>query len=401
VWLIPGTVLLASRSPLAIGAGLVAVIGSAGLLAARLVPRGLRMKPRRRRRRKTEPLLFRYQSARRPGIFRQAGPTFIGALALQTGIYALSGEYPLLAAVSFAIATAIWTAMSVARGAADPAGTAGRPYSALRMILTLLLAVTLTAALMHTEILQEGLGYMETAAIPVVTASLLQRLVHVPPVPAWPPGAAGSKKTAGVVKKEVLTRLVSAAPAAGTNAANGVPGVIMRPRIKPNPRSPLTRPQAGPRLAPAEPLALPFTGEYHLFRANSGGLPKEAVVETGTPLEHVYAMNDGAPMETVAVQTFDPPIDLSLWSKVLVTLTSAEAAPVLASMQLVAEDSVEDGGTDLMGMTPERRQVLEFRVPFTPRTLLVHAVWISFLRPGPDRDKNVQLAVEQITLVPR
>ncbi len=83
------------------------------------------------------------------------------------------------------------------------------------------------------------------------------------------------------------------------------------------------------------------------------------------------------------------------------TLTSAEATPVLASMQLVAEESVEDGGTELMGMKPERGQVLEFQVPFTPRPLLVHAIWISFLHPGPDRDKNVQLAVERLTLVPR
>jgi hypothetical protein len=150
-----------------------------------------------------------------------------------------------------------------------------------------------------------------------------------------------------------------------------------------------------------EALAVPFTGEYHLFRAGSGGLPKGAIVETGTPLERIYATNNGGPMQMVAVQTFEPPIDLSLWGKVLVTLTSAEATPVLASMQLVAEESVEDGGTELLGMNPEPRQVLEFRVPFTPRSLLVHEIWISFLHPGPDRDKNVQLAVERLTLVPR
>jgi hypothetical protein len=156
-----------------------------------------------------------------------------------------------------------------------------------------------------------------------------------------------------------------------------------------------------PRIAPAEAPTLPFIGEYHLFRESAGGLPKGAVVETGTPLERVYATNNGGPMETVAVQTFEPPIDLSLWGKVLVTVTTAEATPVLASMQLVAEDSVEEGGTELMGMKPERQQALEFHVPFTPRSLLVREIWISFLHPGPDRDKNVQLAVERLTLVPR
>jgi hypothetical protein len=387
VWLVPGALLLASRSQLAVGTGLIAVIISTRLLATRLVPPGVKIR-RRRVRRKTEPLLFRYQSEPRAGVLREAGPAFLGTLALQTGIYALSGEYPLLAAVSFATATAIWTAMSVARGATKPAATARTPYSGLRIVLTLLMAVTLTAALVHTEIVQERHETSKIADIPAMTMSLLQRLDHVPPVLASP-------------SKEVVTRLVSADPAIEAKAADGVPGVVLRPRIQPSPKPPLIEPGALPRIAPAEALAFPFTGEYHLFRASSGGLPKGAVVETGTPLERVYATNNGASMETVAVQTFEPPIDLSLWSKVMVTLTSAETTPVLASVQLVAEESVEDGGTDLMGMNPERRQVLEFQVPFTPRSLLVHAIWISFLHPGPDRDKNVQLAVERLTLVPR
>jgi hypothetical protein len=376
VWLVPGALLLASRSQLAVCAGLVAVIGSTRLLAARLVPPGLTIRKRRRASGETEPpLLFRFHSEPRMSIWRGPGPAVVGALALQTGFYALSGEYPLLAATSFAGATAIWTTMSVARGATKQAPKVRTPFSALRMLLTLLLAVTLTAALLHTEITQDGSG------------SLLERLAHVPPVPPTPPAVAGA------ASKKVVTRLVNA----------GVPGVIMRPLIQPKPdsRPPLIDRRARPRTAPVEALAFPFTGEYHLFLASSGALPRDAVVETGTPLEHVYMMNNGAAMQTVAVQTFEPPIDLSLWSKVLVALTSGETAPVLASMQFVAEDSLEDGGTDLMGMEPERRKMLEFQVPFTRRSLLVHAIWISFLRPGPDRDKNVQLAVERLTLVPR
>jgi hypothetical protein len=396
MWLVPGALLLASRSQLAVGAGLVAVIGSTRMLAARLVPPGMAIRKRRRIRRETEPLLFRYQSEPRAYIWRQAGPAFLGTLALQTGIYALSGEYPLLAAVSFATATAIVTTMSVARGATKPAATARTPYSALRIVLTLLLAVTLTAALVRKEIMQEAPQTPKIAGIPDVTMmSLLERLDHVPPVPVPPASVAG-----GASKKEVVTRLVNAEPANGAKAEDGIPGVILRPRIQPSPRPPIA-PGTLPRIAPSEALAFPFTGEYHLFRASSGGLPRGSAVETGTPLERVYATNNGGPMQTVAVQTFEPPIDLSLWSKVLVTLTTAETAPVLASMQLVAEDSVEDGGTELMGMNPARKQVLEFQVPFTRRPLLAHAIWISFLRPGPDRARNVQLAVERLTLVPR
>ena len=106
-------------------------------------------------------------------------------------------------------------------------------------------------------------------------------------------------------------------------------------------------------------------------------------------------------METVAVQTFDPPIDLTHCRKVLVALTSVEVVPLLATMQLVAEGWVEDGGTELMGMKPAREEVLEFQVPVTERPLLVRAIRISFHRPAFDRNKNMRIAVERFTLVSR
>ena len=188
VWLVPGALLLAFRSPLAVGAGLVAVIAGTGLLAARLVPPGARIRSRRRIRRNTEAILFRFQSAPPAYVLRQAGPAFVGTLALQTGVYALSGEYSLLAAVSFATATAIWTTMSVARGATKPGAPARTPYSGLRMVLTLLMAVTLTAALVHTEIVQEEPGTAEIAGIPAMTKSLLQRLDSRAASPCGAPG---------------------------------------------------------------------------------------------------------------------------------------------------------------------------------------------------------------------
>jgi hypothetical protein len=106
-------------------------------------------------------------------------------------------------------------------------------------------------------------------------------------------------------------------------------------------------------------------------------------------------------METIAVQAFEPPIDLTHCGKVLVALTSAETMPLLASLQLVAERSVEDGGTELMGMKPARQETLEFLVPLTSRPLRVRAIRIVFQRPAFERDKNVRVAVERFTLMPR
>jgi hypothetical protein len=155
------------------------------------------------------------------------------------------------------------------------------------------------------------------------------------------------------------------------------------------------------QLSSFQQLAIPFTGEYELFRTSSGHLPKGAIVQTGTPLESLYGTTNGGPMETVAVQTFEPPIDLTHCRTVLVALTSAETMPLLASMQLVAVSSVEDGGTELMGMKPAREETLEFSVPPTSRPLVVHAIRIVFQRPAFERDKNVRVTVEQFILVPR
>jgi hypothetical protein len=155
------------------------------------------------------------------------------------------------------------------------------------------------------------------------------------------------------------------------------------------------------QLSPGQPLVIPFNGEYQLFRTSSGSLPPDSIAEAGSPLESVYGTTNGGPMETVAVQTFDPPIDLTHCGKVVVSLTSAETMPLLASMQLVAERSVEDAGTELMGTKRTREELLVFQVPSTTKRLLVHAIRISFQRPAFNRNKNVRVAVERFTLSPR
>lgn len=385
MWLVPGTLLLASRSQLAMAAGLVAVINSTRLLASSRAPKGAPIEVGRRARR-SAPMLFR-DRAEQPLFSRGAVPTMLGALALQTGIYAIAGDYPLLTAVSFAAVTAIWTAMAVARGAMAARTGARAQYRAPVILLTLLLTVTLTAVLVRMEIEQEGgAGAVaaETAETPALTRRVLRRLAHVPPEPAVP------SKIGAAVSKEVVTRIVG---------YNGVPGVVLRSPPKPGRRPSLIWAGSQLQLSSDQPLAIPFTGEYHLFPTSSGSLPKGAVSETGTPLENLFGTIGGGTMETVAVQTFDPPIDLTHCRKVLVALTSAETGPALASMQLVAERGVEDAGTELVGNRQAQEETLEFLVPATGKPLRVHAIRILFQRPV-DRYKNMRVAVLGFTLVP-
>jgi hypothetical protein len=389
MWLVPATLLLASRSQLAVAVGLIAVTNSARLLASSRAPKGETIAARRRAHSNEGPPLFRHQAQQTAYFSRQTAFTMFGALALQTGVCALAGGYPLMAAVSFAAVTVIWVTMAVARGAMEARPAARATYPVPGILLTLLLTVTLTAVLLQTEIVQEGLGagagVTATADTPAMTRRVLQRLMHVPPEPA------AMRMPEVAVSKAVVTQVVG---------QNGVPGVVLRPLPKRSRKPVLVLPGSRLRLSSEQPLVIPFTGEYHLFPTSSGDLPAGAIVETGTPLENLYGTIGGGPMETVAVQPFDPPIDLTHCGRVLVALISTEPMLLLASMQLVGERSVEDAGSVPMGMKPARVETLEFQVPATGKPLLVHAIRILFLRPV-DRSKNTQVAVEGFTLVPQ
>ena len=383
MWLVPGALLVASRAQLGAAAGLALVVNSMRLLASSRAPEGESIPVRRRTGLKSGPLLFSYQQ--QPEYFSRAVIiTMLGALALQAGIYALAGEYPLLAAISFAAVTAIWIAMALALGAMAARSGARARYSAPSIVLTILLTIALTAALIHKEIVQEfpraGDRTTETAQTIAITRRVLQRLAHVPPAPS-------KVETAG--SRPLVTQVVG---------PTDVPGVVLRPRAKRSQGPKLVLPGARFRFVSEQPLAMPFTGEYQLFPSSSVRLPRDAIVETGTPLENLFGTISGGPMETVAVQTFDPPIDLTNCGKLLVSVTSAGEELLMASMQLEVEGGVEGGESVLMGM--KRQETLSFEMPATARPLLVHAIRILFLRPV-DRYKNSQVSVEGFTLVPR
>ncbi len=412
MWFVPGALALSARSPFVIAVGVAVIVNATRLMAVSRPPQGRKPPVRRRREHLEEsepvPSLFAYQPAQVVYLSADTVPGMAGALALQAGVYALYGSYPLLAVFSFAAATALWVSASVARGAVKARRTLA-PYSAIFVILTLMLTVMLTAVLLNKTVVRE-IPATDLADKPGITPRVLRRLAHIPPEPGPPPSVAIS---AG--PKTLLTTVVDPAmgnstvadaktPDAGKDL-KGIPGVILRP---PPPATPKIPPVVPPvlsgarfRFSTAQPLAIPFTGEYQLYRTSSGSLPKGAAVESGTPLDAIYGTTNGGPMDTVAVQTFDPPIDLTNCVKVLVAVTSGEKFPALVMLQLVTQGSVEDGGSDLLGMKPVRDQVLEFLVPVTARPLLVHSLRIAFQRPLADASKNVRIEVKGFTFLSR
>lgn len=388
MWLAPGALLMAARFPAAVAVGLAAVVAGTRLLALNRAPEGGTIAPMRRAASKPASVLFHHPPAQPAHFSRETVLTMLGALALQTGVYALAGSYPLLAVVSFVTVTVIWTSAAVARGAVEARTAVRAPH--LAVILTLLLTVTLTAALVHSEITPEGAG------APGLTMRVFERLAHAPPMPAPPP-----KESAKAPPAAVAARLVDTAPAIGARGRVAYSGVILRPGPMRSQKPRLILPGSRFRFSPEQPLAFPFTGEYQMFRTSSGSLPLGAPVETGTPRENLFRTTNGGPMTTVAVQEFDPPIDLTHCGRVVVTLRSDEVTPVMASMRLVAEGRIEDLGADVLGMKQAPQEALEFSIPVTAKPLLVRAIRISFQRPYLNPDQNVHIAVEQFTLAPR
>ena len=402
MWLVPGVLALTTRSPLVAAIGVAVVINSTRLLVLNRPPKGKKLPVRRRHHRMEErepeeAPLFGYQPEQTLSFSPEMLPGVAGALALQAGLYALAARSPLPAAASFATATALWVSASIAHGAWK-ARRAAAPYSAPIALLTLLVTATLTAVLMQKTIVQEGpVAAAESAETPGVTRQVLKRLAHVPPAPDPVPAKADAK-----APQTVVTTMVDPALAVSEKGLKGIPGVVLRPPPLPAPRvTPVVLPGSRFRFSTAQPLAFPFTGEYELYRTSSGSLPKGAAVESGTPLESVYGTTNGGPMSTVAVQHFDPPLDLANCGKVLVAVTSGELYPVLVMMQLETEGSVEDGGSDLLGMKRVREQMLEFQVPVTVRPLLVRTIRVSFQRPVADNTTNVRIAVKGFTLLAR
>ena len=416
MWLVPGALALSARSPILMAVGVAIIVNATRLIAVSRPPKGRKPPDRRRREHPEEsdpePSLFAYQPKQVVYLSTDTLPGMAGALALQAGIYALYGSYPLPAAMSFGAATFLWVSASVARGALQARRTLA-PYSVISVTLTLLLTVMLTAVLLNKTVVQETpavTAATELAEKPGITTRVLRRLAHVPPEPQPPPSlaiSAGDKRLLTTVVDPAMGSPTTADsnPSAEEKDLKGIPGVILRPPPPATPKIQSVNPRvvsgARFRFSSAQPLAIPFTGEYQLYRTSSGSLPKGAAVESGTPLDAIYGTTNGGPMDTVAVQTFDPPIDLTNCAKILVAVTSAEKFPALVMLQLVTQGSVEDGGSDLLGMKPVRDQILEFLVPVTSRPLLVRSLRIAFQRPLADASKNARIEVKGFTFLAR
>jgi hypothetical protein len=200
--------------------------------------------------------------------------------------------------------------------------------------------------------------------------------------------------------------------------AGGFPGVILWPEIKPIPTLIAPMPQTpeggGPAVMP-RPLAIPFSGEYWMFRWPYARPPKTSFFQRGSPADLSFSSTDHRPLQMEARHKLDQSIALSCCSAIRLEIRNADRYPNTISLELVLMSGDWPGAPSLnLGhynvtsqpdasrdpVTPVA-ETLEFPVPSTAKLESFDEFKVVFQRAWRRADKSAKLAIDRFILVPR
>jgi len=301
---------------------------------------------------------------RRPAASRERFPAISGAIALQTGACAAWAGYPWVAAALFAACATTLTWSSKTRGLIQPPQETGLTRSLLSIVVTLLLTIALSLGSLRTGTDMPKVQAARKSVTPVYT-------------PTKEIGASNKTGVAGVIIR--------------TESAETKP----RRRVWGGPPLPATE------LSVSQPLTIPFTGEYHLFRTSSGGLPADSIVEHGTPLDTLYATTNGEPMMMEAYQVLSPPLNVRNCGQLQMALSSSETLPGIVSIQFLTAKSVEEIGIGVFGLNGTPEETVNFTIPSQLVNFEVSAIRVTFHHNPTQCDRNSRIAIRRFTLAPR
>jgi hypothetical protein len=258
--------------------------------------------------------------------------------------------------------------------------------SLLRLVITLLLTISLSLAWsgIDNDTPKEA-GMLEP------TRQALHRLAHA------------SKPKSQASKRRPVTQVFTPAKQLERSGGSKVPGVILRSEATPvKPHRNVWGGPPLPSLYPSfsQPLIIPFTGEYHLFRMSSGQLPADSITEIGTPLETLYATTNREPLNTEAYQELDPPVNFSNCGKVQVDLSCGATLPGVVSLQFLSSRNVEDVGIALFALNGAAEETVNFAIPPLSHPD-VRAIRVIFHHTTTECDRNPRVAIRRFTLVPK
>jgi hypothetical protein len=304
---------------------------------------------------------------------RNLAPVPMGSLTAQAGLVAMLWRHPLRAAALFALSTAILTSLSIAAGAYRPGKLPVLPHSALSVVLTFLLAATITVGGLAVR---GGPGAGSDSA-------------------TGPSGPGGPSDTA-------LSKDLPPPPDDNGGFGGDFPGVILLPELKPY--TALVAPVLAPPAKFGAPIVravdIPFSGQYWMFRWPATRPPRRSVIRRGSATDVSFHTTDGWPMEMEAHQELDPPVNVQCCSQIQVGIRNADPSPGTVSMELILMDtSMPTSPGQSLGSIAPAGQVVTYRIPPGPAVPKFDDLKVVFHR-GVRPDKSAKIAIERFILVP-
>jgi hypothetical protein len=369
MWFAPAIVLLSTPLAGAFAASLVLVANATRQLISQwgVVDSPIRrMEPAR-----AEPaLLFRVASPDAAFLSWNSAPVLMGSFTAQAGLVAMLWGHPFRAAALFAMSTAILTSLSIATGAYRPGKPPALPHSALSVVLTFLLAATLTFG-----------------GISVRGRSI-----------SGPGGQSATPPTPDLPER----------PDESMGPGGDFPGVILLPPLKPYATLVVPAPALPGRLgAPVRsPVGIPFSGQYWMFRWPAERPPRRSIIRRGSTSELSFRTTDGVRLGMEAHQKLDPPVSVACCTRIDLAIRNMDPYPGTVSLELVLIDTsvainlVQSLGRVPAGSASPAEQVLSFAVPPAAALRQFDDIKVVFHRDRIRADKSARIAIERFVLVP-
>lgn len=333
------------------------------------------------------------------------------ALSLQLGVAAALMRYPLVAITGIALGAAILTVLTTSAGWLPPYRASGRPPSIARTLLPAALAAALIlgGSPGGPGRRSENLAGAKSQRPPRVV-ELVRRMF------GWRPAtnAAISKRGSQRLPTPPRNEQPGYEPAAlDARVAQGeFPGVILWPEIKAIPMlvAPLPAGTGFSRQS-LNPVGVPFSGEYWIYRAPNRRPPYGSFFRRASPLQLGFSTPDRAPLRMEARHRLDQDIDLGCCSVIQLDIWNADGYPGTLGLELHlldrnlpnAAQGVLSLGAALVKSISEGRPVKEsllYQVPQPAPLKRFNEFRVVFHLGGGRRDKSAKIEIDRFVLVP-
>jgi hypothetical protein len=196
--------------------------------------------------------------------------------------------------------------------------------------------------------------------------------------------------------------------------ADSFPGVILWPEIQPVPTliAPMPHGHGGAHMA--QPLGIPFSGEYWMYRWPYARPPQNSFRKRGNPAALSFRTTDHRPLQMEAHHKLDQAIGIRCCSQIQVAIRNADRQPGALALELVLINNEEwpvrrqslgsaavapIGGDAKSGLGVV--ETLQFAVPADPALDEFNEFQVIFLRDKLRMEVSAKIAIERFVLIPR